>query len=205
MKRFEETLHEKQVVILGGSSGIGLETARLAHAQGAKLVLVGRDEQKLKGALRALGGATRMAIFDVADEGAVRAFFEKSGEIDHILLAAGGPFYAPLAQMNFTEARRFFDSHIWPTMYPGLDRWPCHRDAHGELRPGACPHSGQHHCLRVRRHSLNSGSAWRGFASTSRRTGTDTAYSSRGASRGRGQTCCALDAEHRNHRVNPCY
>jgi NAD(P)-dependent dehydrogenase (short-subunit alcohol dehydrogenase family) len=44
MKRFEETLHEKQVVILGGSSGIGLETARLAYAQGAKLVLIGRNE-----------------------------------------------------------------------------------------------------------------------------------------------------------------
>ena len=77
MKRFEETLHDKQVVILGGSSGIGLETARLAHAQGAKLVLVGRDEQKLEVALGAIGGATRMAVFDVADEGAVRAFFER--------------------------------------------------------------------------------------------------------------------------------
>ena len=117
MKRFEETLHDKQVVILGGSSGIGLETARLAHAQGAKLVLVGRDEHKLEVALSAIGGSTRKAIFDVADEGAVKAFFEKSGEIDHILLAAGSPFYAPLAQMNFIEARRFFDSHIWPAMY----------------------------------------------------------------------------------------
>ena len=81
MKRFKETLHDKQVVILGGSSGIGLETARLAHTKSAKLVLAGRDEQKLEVALGALGGSTGMAIFDVADEGAVRAFFEKSGEI----------------------------------------------------------------------------------------------------------------------------
>jgi NAD(P)-dependent dehydrogenase (short-subunit alcohol dehydrogenase family) len=44
MKRFEETLHDKQVVILGGSSGPGLETVRLAHAQGAKLVLIGCNE-----------------------------------------------------------------------------------------------------------------------------------------------------------------
>src|SRR5260370_35191636 len=117
MNRFEETLHEKQIVILGGSSGIGLETTRLAHAQGAKLVLVGRDEQKLERALGSLGGSTRMASFDVADEGAVRAFFEKSGEIDHILLTAGGPFYAQLAQMTFTEARPYFDSRIWPALY----------------------------------------------------------------------------------------
>ena len=45
MKRFEETLYEKQVVILGGSSGIGFETVRLAHSPGAKLVLIGRNEQ----------------------------------------------------------------------------------------------------------------------------------------------------------------
>lgn len=47
----------------------------------------------------------RTAVFDVADEGAVRTFFEHIGSIDHVLLAAGGPFYAPFAQMNFSEAR----------------------------------------------------------------------------------------------------
>lgn len=117
MERFEETLHEKHVIVLGGSSGIGLETARLARAQGAKLVLVARDEHKLEAASRALGGSARTAVFDVADEGAVRTFFEQMGKIDHVLLAAGGPFYAPLAQMNFSEARRFLDSRIWSALY----------------------------------------------------------------------------------------
>lgn len=117
MERFEETLHEKHVIVLGGSSGIGLETARLARAQGAKLVLVARDERKLEMASRTLGGSARTAVFDVANEGAVRTFFEQSGRIDHVLLAAGGPFYAPLAQMNFSGARCYLDNRIWSALY----------------------------------------------------------------------------------------
>jgi NAD(P)-dependent dehydrogenase (short-subunit alcohol dehydrogenase family) len=117
MERFEETLHEKHIIVLGGSSGIGLETARLAGAQGAKLMLVARDAHKLETASRALGGSARTAVFDVADEGAVRTFFESIGSIDHILLTAGGPFYAPFAQINFSEARRYLESHIWSALY----------------------------------------------------------------------------------------
>ncbi|GCE31929.1 short-chain dehydrogenase [Dictyobacter alpinus] len=117
MERCEGTLHEKQVIVLGGSSGIGLETARLADAQGAKLVLVARDVHKLEAASHALGGSARTAIFDVADEGAVRTFFEHIGRIDHVLLAAGNPFYAPLVQMNFSEARRYIDNRILSILY----------------------------------------------------------------------------------------
>ncbi|GLV61084.1 short-chain dehydrogenase [Dictyobacter sp. S3.2.2.5] len=117
MERFEETLHEKQVIVLGGSSGIGLETARLAHAQGARLVLVARDEHKLETASHVLGGLIQTAVFDVADEGAVKTFFEHLGSIDHVVLAAGGPFYAPFAQMNFSEARHYLNSHIWSALY----------------------------------------------------------------------------------------
>lgn len=117
MERIEETLQNQHVIVLGGSSGIGFATARLAHAQGAKLVLVARDAHQLEAASRALGGSARTAAFDVADEGAVSTFFEQSERIDHVVLAAGGPFYASLAQMNFSEARRYFDSHIWPALY----------------------------------------------------------------------------------------
>ena len=80
-------------------------------------MLVARDEQKLEAASRALGGSARTTVFDIADEGAVRTFFEHVGSIDHVLFAAGSPFYALLAQMNFSEVRRYIDNRILSALY----------------------------------------------------------------------------------------
>ncbi len=124
MERFEETLHEKQVIVLGGSLDIGLETARLARAQGAKLVLVARDEHKLETASRALGGSARTAVFDIADEGAVRTFFEHIGSIDHVLLAAGADLEVATqhwltreGSMSLISQRKFNESRQVPYVH----------------------------------------------------------------------------------------
>ena len=63
------------VVVIGGSAGIGLETARLARAEGADVVLTGRNEERLRGAADALG-ASRTATFDANDSSALESFFD---------------------------------------------------------------------------------------------------------------------------------
>jgi NAD(P)-dependent dehydrogenase (short-subunit alcohol dehydrogenase family) len=99
------------VVVLGGSAGIGLETARLARAEGAELILTARNAERLDGVGRELGART--AAFDVTAPGRLERFFETlPGPVDHVLLTGPGPYYAPLDSFDVAEARRDVESHL---------------------------------------------------------------------------------------------
>jgi NAD(P)-dependent dehydrogenase (short-subunit alcohol dehydrogenase family) len=88
------------VVVLGGSSGIGLETARLAHQQGAEVILTGRDPERLDRAADDVGVCSASA-FDVHDEHALKSFFDGLGApVDHVVVTAGAPHYIPLLEMS---------------------------------------------------------------------------------------------------------
>jgi NAD(P)-dependent dehydrogenase (short-subunit alcohol dehydrogenase family) len=100
------------VVVLGGSAGIGLETARRARAEGADVIITGRNAARLETAARELG-AVSSAAFDATDEGRLKQFFaDLPGPIDHLLLTGSGPYYAPLPELDFDEVRRDIDTHI---------------------------------------------------------------------------------------------
>lgn len=99
------------VVVIGGTSGIGLETARLAHAAGAKIIVTGRDQGRLDAVRDELGATT--ATLDLGDaDGLHRFFTELPAPVDHVLLSGGGPSYAPLAEMDFAEALAQLDEHL---------------------------------------------------------------------------------------------
>ena len=107
----EPGLRGQTVVVIGGSAGIGLETARRAQAEGAELILAGRDPDRLKNAATVLG-VSRTAPFDANDSAALEAFFAGlEGPLDHVMVTAGGPYYAPLAEMDFDEGRRALQEH----------------------------------------------------------------------------------------------
>ncbi len=125
----EPGLLGQTVVVIGGSSGIGLETARLARADGAKVILTGRDPDRLQHAASELG-AMSTATFDANDWAALEAFFEQlAAPIDHVMATAGRPYYSPLAEMDFDEARRGIDQH--PMLMLGVARY-----ASPKVRPG---------------------------------------------------------------------
>jgi NAD(P)-dependent dehydrogenase (short-subunit alcohol dehydrogenase family) len=116
-------------VVIGGSSGIGLETARRARGEGADVILTGRDPERLKKAAGELG-ALDSATFDANDLGAMKAFFAGlEAPIDHVMVTAGGPYYAPLAEMDFDEARRALQAR--PMLMLGVARYGA-----GKVRPG---------------------------------------------------------------------
>ena len=99
------------VVVIGGSSGIGLETARLAHDEGAKVILTARDPERLRRAGLELEAS--VAAFDATDfEWLGRFFDELRTPIDHVLVTGPGPYYAPLAGLDFEKARRDVDAHL---------------------------------------------------------------------------------------------
>ena len=101
----------QRVVLIGGSAGIGLETARLAKSQGAEVILTGRHPERLEEAVRDVGAAGS-AAFDANDADALRAFFDGlPAPIDHVLVTAGGPRYRPLLEMDAEEVRQAIADH----------------------------------------------------------------------------------------------
>jgi len=125
----EPELRGQKVVVIGGSAGIGLETARRARAEGADVILIGRNPDRLRDAASELG-ALSTATFDANDLDALQAFFaDLEGPIDHVMVTAGGPYYAPLAEMDFEEARRALQEH--PMLMVGVARHTA-----GKVRPG---------------------------------------------------------------------
>jgi NAD(P)-dependent dehydrogenase (short-subunit alcohol dehydrogenase family) len=123
------SLLRQTVVVIGGSAGIGLETARLARAEGADVILTGRSRDRLESAATELG-ALSTASFDASDLAALEAFFGGlEGPVDHVLVTAGGPFYATLAEMDFDEARRALQEH--PMLMLAVARYST-----GKVRPG---------------------------------------------------------------------
>jgi NAD(P)-dependent dehydrogenase (short-subunit alcohol dehydrogenase family) len=108
----ETELAGQTVVVVGGSAGIGLETARRARAEGAEVVITGRNSERLQRAAAELD-ARSSAVFDVADPTALERFFQDlPGPIDHVMVTAGGPHYARLADIDAAQARRAFDENL---------------------------------------------------------------------------------------------
>lgn len=104
------------VVVIGGSAGIGYETARQACSEGAQVVLTGRDPDRLRQAAAELQPVST-AAFDAADTDHLRQFFEDlPGPIDHVLVTAGGPFFMSLAEMDLDAIRRAFDERFATTL-----------------------------------------------------------------------------------------
>jgi NAD(P)-dependent dehydrogenase (short-subunit alcohol dehydrogenase family) len=124
----EPQLAGQTVVVIGGSAGIGLETARLAWAEGAQVVITGRNPDRLEQAARDVR-AQRTAAFDAADAGALASFFQDLAPIDHVMVTAGRPTYGPLLEMDADEVRLALSDHV----VMGLE---VARNAVGKMRPG---------------------------------------------------------------------
>jgi NAD(P)-dependent dehydrogenase (short-subunit alcohol dehydrogenase family) len=99
------------VVLIGGSAGIGLETARRARSEGADVVLVGRDPDKLRQAADGVG-AQHTAALDATDGAALRGFFDGLDRVDHVLVTAGGPHYVPLLEMTADQVHESLGDHV---------------------------------------------------------------------------------------------
>jgi NAD(P)-dependent dehydrogenase (short-subunit alcohol dehydrogenase family) len=110
------TLQNQRVVVMGGTSGIGLATAKGARALGAEVIVTGRDEQKLRSAVAELGGGgARGARVDAVERDQLERFFGEIGRIDCLVLAlsrsAGG---GPIASLDLADLRAGFEGKFWP-------------------------------------------------------------------------------------------
>jgi NAD(P)-dependent dehydrogenase (short-subunit alcohol dehydrogenase family) len=125
----EPQLLGQTVVLIGGSAGIGLETARHARSEGADVVLTGRNPERLEQAALDVD-ARSTAAFDATDAAALKRFFDGLPDrIDHVLVTAGGPSYMPLLEMDADQVRDALGDHV----VLGLE---VARNARGKMRPG---------------------------------------------------------------------
>jgi NADP-dependent 3-hydroxy acid dehydrogenase YdfG len=162
--RREPELLGQTVVVIGASAGIGLETARRARAEGARLILTGRDPERLDRVASELE-ALSTAAFDATDAASLEGFFRGLPAIDHVMVTAGRPYYGRLVDMDLAEVRNIIDGHLLLALQVA-------RNAGPKVRPGgtllfmggtgaysqpcarACPGARESHRRRLCRHTL---------------------------------------------------
>jgi NAD(P)-dependent dehydrogenase (short-subunit alcohol dehydrogenase family) len=107
------SLAHSTVVILGGSSGIGLATAKAASAEGARVIITGRSADRLKSAKALLGADVRTVALDVADEAGTRALFQELDRVDHVFITAGSVVPDSGLTPDSASLRPALDTRFW--------------------------------------------------------------------------------------------
>ncbi|WP_204631266.1 SDR family oxidoreductase [Dyella mobilis] len=124
------SLKQQRVVLLGGTSGIGLATARAAQHAGARVVVVSSRRERVEQALALLGEGAEGHALDAADETAVESMFKQLGPFDHLVYSAGESLQlGALAETPLSTARKFFDVRLFGAMAAVKYATP-------QLRPG---------------------------------------------------------------------
>ncbi len=108
------TLNGQRIVVLGGSSGIGLATAQAAVREGARVVIASSRKDRIEAALVTLPTGSEGHVLDLADGDATRALFARLGSFDHLVFTAGETLQlGSLATTDLDAARRFFALRYW--------------------------------------------------------------------------------------------
>jgi NAD(P)-dependent dehydrogenase (short-subunit alcohol dehydrogenase family) len=108
------TLDGQKIVVVGGSSGMGLATARAAALEGAKVTIASSRQDRVDAALGELPAGCAGAALDVRDEAGVASLFDRLGELDHLAFTAGDAFTPrPLADVGLSDARAVLDVRFW--------------------------------------------------------------------------------------------
>jgi NAD(P)-dependent dehydrogenase (short-subunit alcohol dehydrogenase family) len=101
-----------KTVVIGGSSGMGLATAKMLHSLGHDIVLASRSQEKLEKAKTIIGKAESY-VLDFRSEQELSKFFDVIGPFDHLVTSAASFVIGSLARLPLEEAKQFFDSKFW--------------------------------------------------------------------------------------------
>jgi NAD(P)-dependent dehydrogenase (short-subunit alcohol dehydrogenase family) len=108
-------LQDKTVLVVGRGSGIARAIALLAHDEGARVIVAGRDKAKLADAYAGIDIAAETV--DVTDDSSIAALAERVGQVDHVVLTASARARGKLADLDRTNLQQSFDTKvIGPTM-----------------------------------------------------------------------------------------
>ena len=110
-------LQDKKVVIIGGSSGIGFESAKQVISEGAEVIIASRSEGKLQNAIEQLGNKATAFTLDTTQEQQVQSFFEKVGKFNHLVVSAAETSGGSFLQTDTAQARQLFENKFWGQYY----------------------------------------------------------------------------------------
>jgi len=109
-----ESLKSKKVVIIGGSSGIGLATAKSVASKGGLIIIVSSNQQRINRALQELPAESIGYAIDVTNEVQVKNLFERIGAFDHLVFTAGeNLILGNVADTTLEMARNYFNIRYW--------------------------------------------------------------------------------------------
>ncbi|WP_183566795.1 SDR family oxidoreductase [Mucilaginibacter sp. SP1R1] len=107
-------LQDKRVIIMGGTSGIGLATAQAAAAEGANVIVVSSNQQRVDDALTTLPNTAKGYAIDLSSEQNIKSFFDGIGSFDHLVYTAGENLsLIYLSNLELENARSFFNLRYW--------------------------------------------------------------------------------------------
>lgn len=110
----KSTLSGKKVVILGGSAGIGLATAKAAANNGADVVIVSSNQQRIDSALQRLPANSKGVVADLSNEQQISDLFAGLGSFDHLVYTAGETLkLANITDVTLADAQGFFNLRYW--------------------------------------------------------------------------------------------
>src|SRR6516165_6979995 len=111
------SLEGQRVVIIGGTSGFGMATAKAASAEGASVIVASSKKGNVERALAELPANAEGHVFDITQESAVMDFFSTIGEFDHLAYTAGESLdLGEFATLDSERAHRFFEIRFWGAM-----------------------------------------------------------------------------------------
>ncbi|HEY0298164.1 MAG TPA: SDR family oxidoreductase, partial [Arachidicoccus sp.] len=109
-----EVLEGKKIVIIGGSAGIGLATAKAVAAKGAEVIIVSSNQQRIDNALQVLSIRASGIAVNAGKELQIKGLFEQIGHFDHLVYTAGENLRLNnIADTEITDAKQFFDVRYW--------------------------------------------------------------------------------------------
>lgn len=111
------TLKDQTVVVIGGSSGLGLATAKAAADEGAQVVITGRSREKLNEAKTVIGGGVRAESIDANDEAATRRLFEVLSSVNHVFVSAATVSFGGEITMDTSLLHPWMDTRFWGSVY----------------------------------------------------------------------------------------
>jgi NAD(P)-dependent dehydrogenase (short-subunit alcohol dehydrogenase family) len=115
----------QKVVVVGGSSGIGLSTAAMAKQNGAEVIIASRSAEKLKAAADKIG--VKAIVADVTSDDSVASLFKQCGALDHVVVTAAQLKSGPFKSVSMDDVRSTMEGKFWGA-------WRCARSA--GIRPG---------------------------------------------------------------------
>jgi NAD(P)-dependent dehydrogenase (short-subunit alcohol dehydrogenase family) len=107
------SLKHKRVLVVGGSSGIGLGVAAQAHGEGAIVTIASRSQEKLDQAATGIGPGVATAMLDTADNDSVERFFSGAEPWDHVVISAAQTQSGPIRKLSLQGARNSMESKFW--------------------------------------------------------------------------------------------